>query len=89
MPPVVYQDLSTLHDWPAKEPWPIYETHFCNWLSPLEPRARIPALVPFALLTEVEKNMSALQTMVDASSKLEVKLLFQVGILTSNGYHRF
>ena len=45
VPPVVYQDLSTLHDWPAKEPWPIYETHFCNWLSPLEPRARIPALV--------------------------------------------
>ena len=23
VPPVEYQDLSTLHDWPAKEPWPI------------------------------------------------------------------
>ena len=33
--------------------------------------------------------MSALQARVDASSKLEVKLLFQVGILTSNGYPRF
>ena len=26
VPPVVYQDLSTLHDWPAKEPWPICES---------------------------------------------------------------
>ena len=33
--------------------------------------------------------MSALQAMVYASSKLEVKVLFQVSILTSNGYHRF